>query len=255
MSKYPTWTYQQVRERVLNSVRPVPALKDKTATGGVVNAVAALGDCNVNGREDENDIACGGGNTCGGIPGSYDSNANGTPDDCQWDCNANGIHDPCDIDCQVTGCNVSGCGTSDDCDQNGVPDDCEDCDGNGTGDACEIEANPELDMDWNRIIDTCQNVLHVSSEYGDIQSVIDTAEDGDAIVLAAGTYRGFGNKNLNFHGKALTIRCESIGDCEIDCEHAGRGFLLGTYDPRISSVIYGVKVENCAGGSASSAGD
>ncbi len=40
-------------------------------------------DCNGNGRDDAEDIACGGGNTCGGIEGSYDCNENGVPDECE----------------------------------------------------------------------------------------------------------------------------------------------------------------------------
>ncbi|MEW6743284.1 MAG: S8 family serine peptidase [Planctomycetota bacterium] len=39
----PGWTYQQVRDQVLNTARPIPALAGKTVTGGVVNAQAALG--------------------------------------------------------------------------------------------------------------------------------------------------------------------------------------------------------------------
>ncbi|MGB2984971.1 MAG: sialidase family protein [Phycisphaerae bacterium] len=41
-------------------------------------------DCNSNEIPDEDDIACGGGNTCGGIPGSYDCNENGVPDECEY---------------------------------------------------------------------------------------------------------------------------------------------------------------------------
>src|SRR5262249_43700808 len=40
-------------------------------------------DCNGNGRDDADDIACGKGNVCGGIAGSGDCNGNGIPDDCE----------------------------------------------------------------------------------------------------------------------------------------------------------------------------
>ncbi|MHC5109405.1 MAG: hypothetical protein ACYTHJ_05960 [Planctomycetota bacterium] len=78
------------------------------------------------------------------------------------DCNNNGIIDLCDIACdasshaQMAGmqctvsasfCNVSGCGTSGDCNLNLVPDDCDlasgismDCDKNGVLDECDGEA-------------------------------------------------------------------------------------------------------------------
>ncbi|MBN2561183.1 MAG: right-handed parallel beta-helix repeat-containing protein [Phycisphaerae bacterium] len=43
------------------------------------------------------------------------------------DCNGNGIPDECDIDCGAPGgpCDVPGCGGSADCNDNGVPDECE----------------------------------------------------------------------------------------------------------------------------------
>jgi len=41
--RHPDWTYEQVRDRVFNSVRPVAALEGITVTGGVVDASAAVG--------------------------------------------------------------------------------------------------------------------------------------------------------------------------------------------------------------------
>ncbi|MBX3364521.1 MAG: S8 family serine peptidase [Phycisphaeraceae bacterium] len=38
----PSWTFTQVRERVLGTVRPVAALNGRTVTGGVVNLAAAI---------------------------------------------------------------------------------------------------------------------------------------------------------------------------------------------------------------------
>lgn len=38
----PTWTYSQVRGRVLSTARPVPSMAGKCVTGGVVNAFAAV---------------------------------------------------------------------------------------------------------------------------------------------------------------------------------------------------------------------
>lgn len=39
----PTWTYTQVRSRILSTSRPVPGLSGLCVTGGVLNAAAALG--------------------------------------------------------------------------------------------------------------------------------------------------------------------------------------------------------------------
>jgi subtilisin family serine protease len=42
----PTWTYSQVRSRILSTVRLVPSMSGVTATGGVLNIQAALGSAN-----------------------------------------------------------------------------------------------------------------------------------------------------------------------------------------------------------------
>ena len=42
-SKYPTETYQQIKQRILSSARTVPGLQGKVATSGVLNVSAALG--------------------------------------------------------------------------------------------------------------------------------------------------------------------------------------------------------------------
>jgi subtilisin family serine protease len=42
-SKYPNETYQQIKQRILNSARPVAGLKGKIVTGGVLDVTAALG--------------------------------------------------------------------------------------------------------------------------------------------------------------------------------------------------------------------
>ncbi|MCO5296648.1 MAG: S8 family serine peptidase [Fimbriimonadaceae bacterium] len=43
----PGWTYQQVRNRILNTARPIAALAGKTVSGGVVDAGTALGNAPV----------------------------------------------------------------------------------------------------------------------------------------------------------------------------------------------------------------
>jgi hypothetical protein len=73
------------------------------------------------------------------------------------DCNENGIDDPCDISCAPPGCNVTGCGQSDDCDGNGVPDDCQaDCNNNGVADVCDISSGYSEDCQPDGIPDECQ---------------------------------------------------------------------------------------------------
>jgi predicted outer membrane repeat protein len=136
-SRSPQLSWQTIRDRVLDSVRPVASLQGITATGGILNAVAALGDCNANGINDAIDIAGG---------GSVDCTGNGVPDECEPDCNGNSIADSCDIDS----------GFSEDCDGLGWPDDCEpDCNNNSVADQCDI-TGPSNDCNFNHVPDECE---------------------------------------------------------------------------------------------------
>ena len=53
-----------------------------------------------------------------------------------------------------------------------------------------------------------------------IQAAIDAAANGDEILLTDGVFRGKGNKEVHFWGKAVTVRSQSgnPGDCIIDAE-------------------------------------
>ncbi len=65
----------------------------------------------------------------------------------------------------------------------------------------------------------------VPAEYPTIQSAIDDCNDGDEVVIATGTYTGEGNRDISFHGKAITVRSENGPEnCIIDCQQLGRGF-------------------------------
>ncbi len=58
-----------------------------------------------------------------------------------------------------------------------------------------------------------------------IQDGIDAAVDYDEVVVADGTYTGDGNRDLDFGGRLITLRCAGEpGTCVIDCENSGRGF-------------------------------
>jgi hypothetical protein len=73
-----------------------------------------------------------------------------------------------------------------------------------------------------------------SGDYATIQEAVDAVVDGDVIELTDGTFRGDGNRDINYLGKAITVRSES-GDaaaCIIDAEGSEeeprRGFLFNS---------------------------
>jgi parallel beta-helix repeat protein len=63
-----------------------------------------------------------------------------------------------------------------------------------------------------------------------IQAGIDSAEAGDTILLANGTYVGAGNPSIRYRGKSVCVRSESgrLDLCTVDCLYAARGFI---FDP------------------------
>jgi len=77
-----------------------------------------------------------------------------------------------------------------------------------------------------------------AGDYANIQAAIDAVPANSIIELADGYYFGPGNRDLDFHGKALTIRSRSgrPADVVVWCEGAGRGFHFHTGETNASSV-------------------
>ena len=68
-------------------------------------------------------------------------------------------------------------------------------------------------------------LLYVPAQYPDIQIALNAADDGDTVLVAPGIYRGPGNRNLDFRGKALALIGEAGASATLlDCEGRGRGF-------------------------------
>jgi parallel beta-helix repeat protein/predicted outer membrane repeat protein len=77
-----------------------------------------------------------------------------------------------------------------------------------------------------------------------IQAGIDAATDGEIVVVRDGTYTGSGNKNLNFWGKAFTVRSQNGAEnAIIDCENDGRGFYFN-HNGTALSVVEGFTITN-----------
>ncbi len=87
--------------------------------------------------------------------------------------------------------------------------------------------------------------LWVPGSYPTIQAAINAAGPTDTVVILDGTYSGLGNYDINFGGKAITVRSES-GDpsqCIIDCQQQGRGFVFESGEGA-DSVLQGVTITN-----------
>ncbi|MEZ4648055.1 MAG: hypothetical protein R3E97_04570 [Candidatus Eisenbacteria bacterium] len=84
----------------------------------------------------------------------------------------------------------------------------------GAGTVCEADSCPAFVV-----------LPDGSGDFATIQDAIDFVGPGATIELANGDFKGTGNKDLRFYGKALRLRSAN-GDpdsCRIDCEGVGRG--------------------------------
>lgn len=69
--------------------------------------------------------------------------------------------------------------------------------------------------------------LYVPSDWDTIQNGIDQANDGETVMVSDGLYAGYGNVDLDFSGKSITLRSENgAAHTVIDCQSVSgtRGF-------------------------------
>jgi subtilisin family serine protease len=88
----------------------------------------------------------------------------------------------------------------------------------------------------------------VPEVYPTIQAAIDDASDGDTIWIADGQYSGEGNFDIDFKGKAITVKSENGPEnCIVDCRFKGRGFDFHSSEGE-NSVLDGVQIINGSAG-------
>jgi len=84
--------------------------------------------------------------------------------------------------------------------------------------------------------------IHVPSEQATIQDGIDAASTGDTVLVAANSYTGALNRDLDFGGKGIVLESEDgPAWTSINCEYSGRGFLFNSGEDT-TSVVRGFAV-------------
>ncbi len=92
-------------------------------------------------------------------------------------------------------------------------------------------------------------IRNVPSQYATIQAAINDCNDGDEVIISSGTYTGTGNRDIDFIGKAITVRgaTGNPNDVIIDCNggpsEPHRGFIFQTGEAA-NSILDGVTVTN-----------
>jgi len=87
-----------------------------------------------------------------------------------------------------------------------------------------------------------------TADFNNIQAAINDANDGDTILVADGMYTGEGNRDIDFGGRAITVRSENgPNNCIIDCEGTYSDNHRGFYFHRgedTNSVLNGITIIN-----------
>jgi hypothetical protein len=88
-----------------------------------------------------------------------------------------------------------------------------------------------------------------TGDFPTIQAAVEAASHGDVIELTHGTFTGEGNRDVDYLGKAVTVRSQDANPetCIIDCEGSAaaphRGFLISSGEPE-EAMLIGVTIVN-----------
>ncbi|MCE9596255.1 MAG: right-handed parallel beta-helix repeat-containing protein [Planctomycetes bacterium] len=116
-----------------------------------------------------------------------------------------------------------------------------DCDGNGVFDVIDI-VEGAADANANFSLDTCEAQLRyvdddalpggdgsLAAPFLAIQQGVDACVSGGTVIVFDGVYVGAQNREVDFHGKTLSVRSQDgAANCVIDCQSLGRAFHLQT---------------------------
>ena len=97
------------------------------------------------------------------------------------------------------------------------------------------------------------DTFYVPADFNNIQAAINASDDGDEVVISKGTYTGDGNRDIDFFGKAITVRSTDPNDPNvvaatiIDCNgteaEPHRGFYFDSSED-VNLVINGLTIIN-----------